>query len=315
MFGYRSQSIAQIRKRCPGILLVQRRIHGLLRNFLVYVPSKVRRTIQGRIVIFLGLDSWSPDERHGLPLANRVIEDICEECGVVGVFPFPYPQCLGFWWGWNTPEGALRWTPGFDDTDFIEELNGYLNREFGSIQVLAAGFGAGATFAQLLDVRLAGLLFGVASINGTIDPTSMPLPRQGARILVIHGKKNPLLPFEGGVGPTFKKRLHAWLLAGRRAQLSRPGDQVIRYATANGVVDHLQSPKDLQKPGYEFTCYGPPTSSPAIQYLVDGGHMWFGRNVGGEFESMLSRGNIGDATPEFSVNQAIVSTFGFDQLC
>lgn len=315
MFGFRSQCIAQIQKRCPGIRLVQLRVQGMLRNVLLYVPANLRRTADGRLVILLGLDSWSPDERHGLPVVNRVVQDICEQFGVIGVFPFPYPQCLGLWRGWNTPEGALRWSPAFDDTNFIEELLEYLNGEFGSIQVVAAGFGAGGTFAQLLDVRLPGVLHGVASINGTIDPTNLPFPRRGARILVVHGKHNPLLPFEGGVASTFKKRLHAWLLAGRRAHLSRPADQVARYAVANGLLDQMQMPPELQRPGVcDFTCYGPPLSSPAVQYLVNGGHMWYGRNVGGQYESMLSHANVGAAPPSFSVNEAIAQAFAFDQL-
>jgi poly(3-hydroxybutyrate) depolymerase len=279
-------------------------------QYILHVPSELSTRLNGRHVIAIFCDSWSFDERHGGPIVNGGI-DLCNEFGVIGVFPFPHPRLRGFYRGWNLPNGPVRSTRSYNDAAFIRELILGLQKEYGSAEFVLIGFSDAGMFVEQCNALNPGLIHGVVAVNAPYDPDDVIFPH-GSRILSIHGGSNPILPYHGGVGPSFTARARCWLVGGSRAWRSRPDLAVYACAEANGVADQAQM---WTEGDVTITQYG--DDGPIVDIVVfNGGHMWFGRSEGGEMESPFSRFNAktGMPPPAFSVNQAIARFYRWEQL-
>lgn len=321
-FWTRNMNIRQILEQSPRSQHRELRVEGLGRTYILHVPETLRCTAEGRFVALVNCDSWAADERHGGPIVNG-LNEVCDQYGVIGVYPYPYPQWGGLWRGWNTPDGALRYNKRWDDVLFISDLLDSLESEVGALNFIAAGFSNGGMFVQNVDLRLPGRLKGVVSVNGTIDP-ALPLPTPGSRIVVIHGVENPkvkdpkkrggdrMLPYRGGVGTSLRAKFECRLLGGARAHESRPDLQARRYAEANYVLGQRW---EDEHPGFTRVVYGWDEPAFAVEYLVHGGgHAWYGRKTGKGMESPFSRLNASLMPTVFSVNDTIVREAGLNRL-
>lgn len=283
------------------------------RKSILQLSKDLALTASGHHVGFIGPDSWAGpwDERQGMPYVNRCA-DMCQQYGLVGIWPFPDRR----WWGrgWCAPGGALRFDKGRADLDFFAALIDTVRREIGPIDFIMGGFGDAGLFCRLFDCLMPGLLIGHVSVNGTCRATS-PRPRPGSGVMVCHGLDNQFFPPRGGIGKSLIAQARCRLL-GKCAWESRPDLQVLDYAEVNGVLgEKVQE----HQAGYIRTQYGKNPDCPIVEYQVVGGkHSWYGRRRGEEggmnMESSRSLGNTGNAPPDFSVCDAIAKEFRFAQL-
>lgn len=287
--------ISEIMSQCWTTDLLNIEVEGRLRSAIIMQPLGFI-TATGCRKAIIWLDSWSIDERHGAPIVNGG-HDLCRKVDALSVSAFPARRGK-FSYGWNTPNGAIRTKPGWDDINYLHRLIASLRDEHGPLDVYLVAFSDASMLAHIAAYRLApGTIRGVVSVNGTVDP-SLPLPHPGIKFLCVHGTENTMLPFHGGVGTSLRARLTAWLLSGDRARASRPDMQAPRYAAANGFSE----PTEVESSRESHTTWW---GQECRQILVEGGgHEWFGRRRGGKMESPFSRGNAGRNT-SFDVNQAI----------
>jgi len=110
--------------------------------------------------------------------------------------------------GWNS-----GLTPGTgvtaDDVEFVRALIGELSGRLrvDSARVYAAGFSNGAFMTSRLGAELPDLLAGVAIVEGTVgirqsDGTVLRItqPRGPIPVIVVHGKQDANVLYDGGVG-------------------------------------------------------------------------------------------------------------------
>jgi len=278
-------------------------------QYIQHVPKQQRVTPDGRPVIAIFTDSWSPDERHGAPIVNGGIE-LCERYGIIGIFPFPHPRQFGLNRAWNTPLGAVRYRKGYDDVDCMNALLDELENEFGSAQFCMLGFADAGMFNVICDGRLPGRILGVVTVNAPYDPKIHFRP--GSRLLAIFGDANPLLRYEGGVAPSLRAKLQCWLLGGKRAWQSRPDLAAEACAKANGIT----TPGRTRTEGDAvITAYGENDAIVNI-VVVNGAHKWYGRRTGKGMGSKFSTWNAttGSPEPNYSVNDEAGRFFGWDKL-
>lgn len=120
-----------------------------------------------------------------------------------------YPQA-------SEPTSALQrrgWNAGFccgsgwlnkvDDVGFVTALVDHVREEFdvSSAQVFVSGFSNGAFMSQRLAAERPESFKAFASVAGTIGTTKTRLePNNPVPILLMHGKQDRIVPFEGGAG-------------------------------------------------------------------------------------------------------------------
>ncbi len=94
-----------------------------------------------------------------------------------------------------------------DDVAFVRDLLKHLQGQLyvDGKRVYAAGFSNGAMMSHRLGADLSDLLAGIAVVEGTIGVAqsdgsyvTIPKPVGPIPVLIIHGKADPNLPYEGG---------------------------------------------------------------------------------------------------------------------
>lgn len=114
------------------------------------------------------------------------------------------PKQTGIKKGWNA---GFCCGSGFvgdvDDAGFLKTLIEKLKEEYASqsVKVYITGFSNGAFMSQRMATDYPELIDGVAISSGSIGTTQNKLePQQAVPILLMHGEKDTIVPFNGGVG-------------------------------------------------------------------------------------------------------------------
>jgi len=137
--------------------------------------------------------------------------------------------------------GGKARAQGVDDVSFLTALADHVQHQLGLSRRLAvAGYSNGGQMAIRLLHEVPELLTAVVLIGAT-QPTADNLlvdDRHGSvPVLMIHGTRDPIVPYEGGVASLFGWRP-------RGTGLSAPASAGY-YATRNGVAASPTEPVDL----------------------------------------------------------------------
>jgi hypothetical protein len=317
-------NIKQLRKVVPQAEFRKYRVEGEDRVAGWVRPSRLRRSPDGRQRFTAWNDALSYDERQGGMSPNGGPE-FCERFGAPGVFPFARRRRGRITRRWEIEGGAFR-PSRYSDDPFSKLLLEEAREEFGELEVVMPCFSDAVVYGHRFLQLNPGLVDCLVAVNGTAPAIEEPAP-PGSRVVVIHGTKkrgeglgegpgNLVLPFEGGVGSSLGAWVRTWPFD--RPQRSKPYRQVLLYA---GDYEPVEDPDDQDPPTFFRTRYGP-RGVGSVQYLVvDGGHAWYGRQMGtvltasGEAisaESPLSGINWGPGNPNFNVNEVIAFENNWD---
>ena len=195
-----------------------------IREVVIHLPDEISQTA-GQPVVF----AFHGSGRNRRDWIKFFAEDIDRE-GIIGV----YPQ--GIRHAWNVALGDSE--P--HDVAFCEMLLDSLSAEFNIDQkrVYAVGWSLGGIFTLKLG-RFSNRFAAIACLSGTFyaDP-KFPDKATLPSLLIVHGRADPLIPFDGGMadhGIMYEPVLEtagAWaakLSCGSGPTLNLPGDNIEIY--------------------------------------------------------------------------------------
>ncbi len=171
---------------------------------------------------------------------------------------------------------------GVDDIGFLTALIEKLPRwvAFDRSRVAVVGMSNGGMMAQSLAIAQPKLAVAVASVAGPLMTEAATIP-PGPDFLLIHGTADPMIPFEGGVGPqalqavpfrSVAETIAAWTAAHTATQqasetLPNPTDEpttirITRYRDAQAARDRVVL-WTIEGGGHTWPGHPPPAGSPA----------------------------------------------------
>jgi polyhydroxybutyrate depolymerase len=165
---------------------------------------------------------------------------------------------------------------GVDDLAFLETVIGEVRRRFNvdPQRVYLAGFSNGGMLAHHAAARDSGLFAAAAVVSGAIggrptaeeDVWQIPQPEFPVPMVLIHGRSDEIIPFEGGEEERSKEG-RTYLSVGEAARF---------WAAANGAA---AEPEEVSLYGdrVELSRWGGKDAAPVMLYAVDNwGHVWPG---------------------------------------
>lgn len=273
---------------------VDRRIdvHGQPRTYALYVPAGVEDNRPAALVI--ALHGGLGQGRSMAKLSN--FSQLADREG----FLVAYPDGLRRHWrdGRTMPSGMVDEA---DDVAFVSALidDAASLHPIDPKRVFATGISNGAIFSNYLALKLADRIAAIAPVAGGIatEPAAAFHPATPVSVLMINGRDDPLVPYDGGaVGKTHgsivstERALRLWLDADalrgepalRRVTAAKPGDCVEEWRSWSG---------------------GTNGSAVTVVALAGGGHTWPG---GAQY---LPKSIIGAACPELDATRTIWEFF------
>lgn len=185
-----------------------------------------------------------------------------------------YPE--GFKKHWNDARrsaGFAARTEGYDDVAFIQTLVAHLVGSYGiaSARVYAVGFSNGGQLVTRLAHEAPELFAGVALIGATQPAAENFAPssdqRLGLPVLIVHGTRDPIVPYQGGLASLFGFRP-------RGLGLSAPATAQY-WADRNGITTApsvaVVAGRDSDRTRIERTDYHAEARPPVRLYTVHGG--------------------------------------------
>lgn len=221
----------------PGESMVQWvKVDGEYRDYMMHIPRSFDPKKSTPLVVAMeGFLVGSPNPYRSMAEAYGMNEQ-AEKLGFIAMYPVPKPRHGGRVFTWNEPDGATNFlgVRDYSDNNYIRAaMNQVMDRfNIDSKQVYGVGFSQGALQLHSLIARNEpGTFRAMASIAGTTTD-KVGLPPAGTRLLVIHSKADPTLPYSGGTGfvPSFVDNM-GWGFA----KDSKPYAQVENYLRANSV--------------------------------------------------------------------------------
>jgi polyhydroxybutyrate depolymerase len=209
-------------------------VGGRQRPYLVVRPATVAADAT-LVMVLHGSKQTGPKVRS---FSGHTFDDLAARHGAVVV----YPDAVGGLWN-----DARRATPGrakaegVDDVAFLSELARHISHDLGAgRRVVVAGYSNGGQMAIRMLHEVPELLTAVVLVGAT-QPTHDNLAvtdRRGAvPVLMIHGTKDPIVPYQGGMASLFGFRPRG---TGLSAEASAD-----YFAARNGITAAATEPTRL----------------------------------------------------------------------
>ena len=250
---------------------------GISRSYTIYVPSGYTSESETPLVVNM----------HGLTLNRNFqmtqsgMNTVAEREGFLVV----YPDAVN-----------SDWFGPHDNIGFIDRLLDDVSSQYSvnASKVYATGFSQGGMMSYLLSVERPDQFAAIASIGGTrpfangvlYPPGIEALPDRPFPLLHIHGTSDPLVPYNGGVGPP----------VGGYSFSFPPVERVVSDYVANNGGDSTPTVVELpnintadgttvRRTSYEGDGYldsaGQLRATEVLLYRVqNGGHNWPGDSTG-----------------------------------
>ncbi|HYF52343.1 MAG TPA: PHB depolymerase family esterase [Planctomycetota bacterium] len=275
----------------PGTHDGSLKFDGRERTYLLFIPSQYDGTKPLPLVMFF---------HGGMGTAKHAAESYgWSEKAEKENFIVVYPNGTGSVQTWNAMHGCgSAHRSNIDDVGFVKALVADLKSKLkiDDRRIYAAGHSNGAMLSHRLGAELSDVFAAVAPVAGSIggqeDANSpekrIPQPANPVSILIIHGKEDKNVLYEGGETKAGAER--------GRIDLS-VADAVKFWVKANNCVE---TPKekvidDGKVIRQEYS--SPAGNDVVLCTVVDGGHSWPG---GGK----RRRARMGGSTSNFSATDA-----------
>lgn len=166
---------------------------GIAREYILYVPASYDGTSEVPLLFnFHGYGGKMNDHMN-----NADMRPLSDAENFILVYPQGSPL-----------QGSPHWNPSLpnpdnksnaDDLGFIEALVNQLSADFkiDTKRIYACGYSNGAMMSFGLALHKNDLIAAVGSVSGTMLDTDIT-PSNPIPVIVIHGTKDGVLPYEGG---------------------------------------------------------------------------------------------------------------------
>jgi len=239
---------------------------GRARTYMAVIPTRLQTQSPPALILVLhGSNQTGPGVRK---FSGRTFDELADRGQAVVVYPDAYKGL------WNDARRSMQ-SPArkdnVDDVAFLAELIDHCGRQYGTSHVFAVGYSNGGQMAIRLAHEIPDRLRGLALIGAT-QPTPAnfaaadrysPLP-----VLIIHGTRDPLVPYAGGVASL-------WGFRPRGSGLSAPATAAY-FAQRNGITTppasrSLPHRPESGKTSVTSTSFDQPGKQPVVLYTVEGG--------------------------------------------
>ena len=187
--------------------------------------------------------------------------------GMIGVFPDGVAGPVRGIRTWNAGNCcAYSQAADIDDVGFIDKLVSRVRRQYSvdPDRVYAIGHSNGGMLSYRLACELPGVFAAIAPVEGAIDDTHPCRPRHRMNVLIIHGRLDRNVPWDGGSGTGYSQVDYA--------SVTQAVDRWRRInhceSTWTVTVDGALRTKDAQ--GCD------PDGAVRLRALADGNHEWPG---------------------------------------
>ncbi|MER3496526.1 MAG: hypothetical protein C4320_06980 [Armatimonadota bacterium] len=257
------------------------------RTYDLYVPTALKKGGPLPVIVFL----------HGVTgnaasiASSLEISKVAEREGILAVVPNGSGNLSGWNAGWIDLTGQ-----GSDDVAFIGKLLDVTEANFrvDPRRIFIVGHSNGAFLANLVAARLSNRIAAIASVAGTIGGNvndkvrTIPDPISPVSILLIHGKLDPIVSYDGtvramlvgvsapnsarwwgekiGAGRTTESVLFDGKATLRRYLGGRNGTEVALLTIANGTHDF---PGSLQRGGVRESASGVDGMAEILKFFRD----------------------------------------------
>ena len=271
------------------------KVGGLVRRYLLYAPPTAPAGRLLPLVVLFHGGGGSPSSIDRLTRFGAL-------AGREG-FLVAYPESLTFHWNDGRETAASRAGPPIDDVGFVAAMLEAIARErpVDPRRVYVTGMSNGAIFAHYVGARLSARIAAVAAVAGGLaDPFAVSFrPERPASVLIIHGTKDPQVPYGGGE------------IQGGVLGRIRPTEETARVwgahdgAVATPVSEELRS-ASAERCGGRRVIYsgGRDGTEVVLVRLEGGGHTWPGGPAG-----YLPEPEFGRLCPDFDATTVIWEFF------
>ncbi len=180
------------------------------REYDVYVP----RNADSRGPVMVATGGAGLGDMKGVMSTETGLTLEAEKTGSIVVFGYPKLKTHGS--GWKSAEGVAWNVPGrtnmpeqsdksYDDRRYMDNVLRDLNdRTHRAEKVGMIGFSDGARFAEVYAADRPNKVAGIVSMSGTWMQGDTA-PKSAVPIMIVHGSKDEMLPYDGGVGRTSER--------------------------------------------------------------------------------------------------------------
>lgn len=270
----------------PGDYRYTVRHGGLDRMVRVHVPKGFDAAKPQTLIVALHGGGGSMD--YQADDANYGLISLSEREGVVLVFPNGFSRLRrGTLATWNagTCCGTAR-DRDIDDVGFIRQVVANLQQQMvvDRGRIFATGMSNGAMMAYRLACEASDVFSAIAAVAGT-DNTRRCTPARPVRVLHIHARNDPMVPFDGGFSSNTRLRAAT-------SEFASVPDTMARWARHDACSATPQTV--LAVPGARCEAYPSCGGGAQVKLCVTetGGHSWpGGQKVRGEAPSQAVSAN------------------------
>lgn len=281
-----AQADARARIATPGDYRYTIRHGELDRHYRVHVPKSFDAAKPQALIVALHGGGGSMD--HQADDANYGLIGLSEREGVVLVFPNGFSRLRrGTLATWNagTCCGTAR-DRAVDDVGFIRQVVANLQQQMAvdRHRIFATGMSNGAMMAYRLACEASDVFSAIAAVAGT-DNTRQCAPARPVRVLHIHARNDPMVPFDGGYGSNTRLRAAT-------GEFASVPDTVARWARHDACAAPPQ--QVLAAPGAHCEAWPSCAGGAQLELCVTetGGHSWpGGQKARGEAPSQAVSAN------------------------
>ena len=178
---------------------------GLKRKYFVHAPPGYDPGKQIALVLLFHEENQKAKELSDVTGFNTIADRYN--------FLVVYPEAVKGTW----KDGRkINWSHTYDDVGFVKKLIEHLEQTWNidRTRVFAAGFGNGGFFTQKLALDVPDQFAGIASVAATLPKIVVSKRRahEPVSVLLILGKDDPIVPFDGGYVGAGKLKKHRGLV-------------------------------------------------------------------------------------------------------
>jgi poly(3-hydroxybutyrate) depolymerase len=301
------------------------------RPYEVHLPRGMKSDPANQhLPVVIAFDGTTANKPYtGMAVDNKLNAE-ADRDGFIAVYPLPKPRSVGLTiMGWNTGiagktlrdwnapgVGSLPTDPNYNDVDYMKAVVTDVNQRFSPQPgIHAAAMSLGGEFLMDLNNKLPkGTFKDEYIVSSTVFGTEgLPVNAVGASVKIVRGEQDPILPQYGVMHqdfPFYKNAVMRGAEATVRTDGNCPPCMVNNLLTVNGYEGNAQPP--TEHGAYGETVYNTPTGARiVVDTIHDAGHFWFGRETGGNHETIATDSNgVNPPVSAFDATRDMARFFG-----